>query len=380
MRSATPVKSTTTVHVVERMIPGGIETLVLDMVHELTGRHIILSLGGTVEELIAGWPVLERERGHFEALNRGPGMSLKVIREVRASLVAHKADTVYLHHIGPLLYGGVAARLARVKTIVHVEHDAWHYDQGRRWPLARALFALVRPHRIAVSADIAERMKVRDPSAAITVIPPGIDMRRYMPTDKLAARTRLGLGSDLLLIGTTGRLVPVKGQAVLLDAFALLRRNGGRINGRDVGLVMIGDGPERSALEARARALGVAHVTHFLGLRADVPDILPALDVFCLPSFNEGLPRSLLEAQAAGVPVVSSDVGGCKHAVCPTTGRLVPPNEPEALARALTDILCDPDGTPNTRAFVEDRYSLATTLAAYARVVQPESLTCSMPS
>lgn len=380
MRSAASPKSTTTVHVVERMIPGGIETLVLDMVHELPGRHVILSLGGTVDELVAGWPVLERERGHFEALNRGPGMSLKVIREVRACLIAHKADTVYLHHIGPLLYGGIAARLARVKTIVHVEHDAWHYDEGRRWPLARALFALIRPHRIAVSSDIADRMKARDPSASITVIPPGIDMRRYVPTDKLAARKRLGLGSDLLLIGTTGRLVPVKGQRVMLDAFALLRRNGGRVHGRDVGLVIIGDGPERLALEARARELGVAHVTHFLGLRADVPEILPALDVFCLPSFNEGLPRSLLEAQAAGVPVVSSDVGGCRHAVCPATGRLVPPNEPEALARALTDVLSGPDGAPNTRAFVEDRYSLATTLAAYARVVQPESLTCSMPS
>ncbi|NOU06670.1 MAG: glycosyltransferase [Hyphomicrobiaceae bacterium] len=380
MRSAAPPNSTTTVHVVERMIPGGIETLVLDMVHELPGRHIILSLGGTVDELIAGWPVLERERGHFEALNRSPGLSLKVIPEVRARLLAHKADTVYLHHIGPLLYGGIAGRLARVKTIVHVEHDAWHYDEGRRWPLARSLFALVRPRRVAVSTDIAERMKARDPAAAITVIPPGIDMRRYLPTDKVAARKRLGLSSDLLLIGTTGRLVPVKGQSVLLEAFALLRRNSRRLDGRDVGLVIIGDGPERRALEATARDLGVAHVTHFLGLRADVPDILPALDVFCLPSFNEGLPRSLLEAQAAGVPVVSSDVGGCKHAVCPMTGRLVPPNDPVALAHALAEILSGPDCTPNTRAFVEDRYSLATTLAAFARVVQPENLKCSMPS
>lgn len=380
MRIAAPSHPTTTVHIVERMIPGGIETLVLDMVHALPGRHIILSLGGTVDELVTGWPVLERERGHFEALNRAPGLSLKVIQEVRARLIAHQADTVYLHHIGPLLYGGIAARLARVKSIIHVEHDAWHYDEGRRWQLARVLFALVRPYRVAVSSDIAERMKVRDPHAVITVIPPGIDMTRYAPTDKFAARQRLGLSPNLLLIGTTGRLVPVKGQTVLLEAFALLRRNGGRIGDRDLGLVIIGDGPERSALEARARELGVAHVTHFLGLRADVPEILPALDVFCLSSFNEGLPRSLLEAQAAGVPVVSSDVGGCKHAVCPTTGRLVPPNEPEALAHALNDVLCGPNGTPKTRAFVEDRYSLATTLAAYARVIQPESLPCSMPS
>ena len=234
--------------------------------------------------------------------------------------------------------------------------------------------------RIAsASADIADRMTARDPHAHLTVIPPGIDMSRFAPADKSTARQRLGLAPDALLIGTTGRLVPVKGQAVLIDAFARLKATTGAIGGRDVQLVVIGDGPERAALEARARDLGVATATHFLGLRADVPDILPALDVFCLPSFNEGLPRSILEAQAAGVPVVSSDVGGCKHAVCPTTGLLVPPNDPEQLAQALHDILAGPDRTRKTRAFV-DRYSLATTLAAYSRIFQPESMPCSMPS
>ena len=94
MRSAASPALETTVHIVERMIPGGIETLVLDMVHSLPGQHVILSLGGTVDELIAGWPVLERERGHFEALNRQPGLSLKVILDVRKRLIAHQAQAV----------------------------------------------------------------------------------------------------------------------------------------------------------------------------------------------------------------------------------------------------------------------------------------------
>ena len=366
----------TTVHVVERMIPGGIETLVLDMVHALPGRHVILSLGGTVDELVAGWPVLDRERDHFEALNRAPGVSVKVIRDVYRRLIAHRADTVYLHHIGPLIYGGLAARLARVKNIVHVEHDAWHYGEGRRWQLAKLLFQIVRPHRVAVTSEIAVELKKRDQNTDVTVIPPGIDMSRFRPGNKLDARRRIGLDPQALLIGTTGRLVAVKGQSVLLDAFAKLRKAPGSINDRQIELVIIGDGPERAALEQRARELGVLQATHFLGLRADVPEILPALDVFCLPSFNEGLPRSVLEAQAAGVPVVSSDVGGCKHAVCPTTGKLVKPNDPSALADALQQILIMPNVAGKSRAFVEDHYSLSQALAAYTRILHPKALPC----
>lgn len=355
-------------HIVERMAPGGIETLVLDMVHETPGRHVIISLQGTTDSLIAGWPALEAERGRLQGFDRGGGLDAKLILKLRSYLREIGATTVIAHHIGPLLYGGLAARAAGIGNIIHVEHDAWHYANDRRRRLAKGLFALIRPHRVAVSNEIAQRIAAWDPKSRLTVIPPGIDMRRFRQRDRARARELLGVDTTSPVIGTAGRLVEVKGQTFLIEALAAVNA-ARRARGLASAIVMIaGDGPEREKLEAAAAAHGVSGELVLLGHRDNLPDILPAFDVFALPSLNEGLPRSVLEAQAAGLPVVASDVGDLKSAVCPATGRLVPAGDSRALAAALTDVLDRPEGAASARAFVENKFSLTATLAAYARL------------
>ena len=193
-------------------------------------------------------------------------------------------------------------------------------------------------------------------------------MDLYRPRDKTTARTRLGLPAGVPVIGTSGRLAPVKAQVMLIEALALLRQRAEPTHLPQV--VIVGEGPERPALEARAAALGLSAAVHLLGHRDDLPEILPAFDVYCLPSLNEGLPRAVLEAQAVGLPVVASNVGALADAVCPASGRLVPPSDPAVLALALAEALARPIDPIIPRAFVETRYGLAQTLRAFEHLVK----------
>jgi glycosyltransferase involved in cell wall biosynthesis len=345
------------VHIVERMAPGGIETLVLDLVRHGEGAAHVFSLSGGKAELLAQWPALRASEARLVTFGRRSGTSPALPLRLAARLRALRPRSVFVHHIGPLLYGGLAARLARVPVLVHVEHDAWHYEDERHRRLAAWGYRLLRPASVAVSGQIRDRVQAFRPWPEMQVVPPGVDMARFRIGDGAASRARLGLDPRARVIGTVGRLVPVKGHGVLIEALAALPE--------DAHLVLAGDGPERPALEALAARLGLGRRVTFLGHRDDPEAVLPAFDVFCLPSLAEGLPRSVLEAQACGVPVVASDVGGLGEAVCPHTGRLVVAGDGEALPAALASVLARPRQPDITRAFIEGRYSLSRTLAAF---------------
>ncbi len=134
--------------------------------------------------------------------------------------------------------------------------------------------------------------------------------------------------------------------------------------------VFIGDGPLRTALQEQAQALGIAQRVHVLGRRDDVPALLSQLDIFVLTSRSEGMSNTILEAMATGLPVVATAVGGTPEMVLDgETGRLVPPDDPEALERALTPLLID--AAPRrrmgqqARRRVESRFSLPAMVQAY---------------
>ena len=348
-------------HVVEHMAPGGIETLALDLVRGSDGAARVISLAGKTAELAEAWPALAQISRIVEGMDGGGGPRPVLVRRLAKRLRALRARAVVLHHIGPLLYGGLAARLAGVPAIIHVEHDVWHYDAHPRHRfLTRLTERLVRPHHVALSDSAAATLREIIPRARIEVIPTGIDLSRFTPQGREPARTALGLKPGDLAIGTVGRLVPVKGHAHLLDAFA-------RLDSGDARLFIVGDGPEAKALRAQADALGMGLRAVFLGHRDDVAELLPGLDLFVLPSLAEGLPRTLLEAQACGVPAVATRVGSVVDAVCSESGILVPPADPDALAGALADALaCGWRVSP--RDFVKRRYDWQRTLAAYERI------------
>lgn len=345
------------VHIVERMAPGGIETLVLDLVRGGTGRDTIFSLQATRSELAERWTALDNLDGALEGFGRRPGIHPGLSLALARRLAARRPGAVFVHHMGPLLYGGSAAFMAGVPRLVHVEHDAWHYAEAGSRTLMRWCARAFRPKLVAVSEEVARTLGEILPGRAIRVVAPGIDTGRFVPAARREARLRLGCDPDVTLVGSAGRLVPVKGHVHLIDALASLPAT--------VEAVIAGDGPERDTLLGRATARGVADRVHLLGHRDDLETFYPALDLFCLPSLAEGLPRTVLEAQSCGVPVVASDVGGLQQAICPSSGRLVPPADSARLAAAILDLLRRDHDPASTRSFVIERFSWSQTLAAY---------------
>jgi glycosyltransferase involved in cell wall biosynthesis len=161
----------------------------------------------------------------------------------------------------------------------------------------------------------------------------GIDPARFRRrTPRPLARQRLGIPADgSLLVGGMGRLGPIKGFEYLIDAVARLRAEG-----RAVRLLLAGDGPLRTSLEELARQTGAAGWVHFVGFQPDPQAVLDALDVFALSSLSEAFPYVILEAMAAELPCVGSDVGGVPELIAAgSTGLLVPPRDRAALASAL---------------------------------------------
>jgi glycosyltransferase involved in cell wall biosynthesis len=173
----------------------------------------------------------------------------------------------------------------------------------------------------------------------VTAIHNGIDVAKFsdMAGAARAIRSEFGLGADDVLIVTVARLVWFKGLHELLDAAALVLARFGNVR-----FLIAGSGPQHDELEAKARALKIGDRVILAGERRDVPGILAAADIFALSSVSEGLPISILEAMAAGAPVVATDVGGIAELVEDgTSGYLAPKRDPTAFAERLCLLVSD---------------------------------------
>ena len=227
-----------------------------------------------------------------------------------------------------------------VPAIPHVitMHGGRYYaDRLRRRLAMRAAIAL-SGRTVAVSSRLARQIG-RDlwiPSSRIATIANGV---RFVPPERPTLREELRLGPHDRLLVSVGNLYPVKGHQHLIDALALLSGRHPTLH-----LAIGGRGELADALATRARHKGVAGRVHLLGLRADVPAVLAAADVFVLPSLSEGLPLALLEAMFAGRPIVATDVGEVSVALAHgEAGVLVEAGNPPALAAALDRLLSDPE-------------------------------------
>lgn len=254
-------------------------------------------------------------------------------RALRQTMRRTQTEVVLANSAFSFLASVFAAKLAR-RPIVWWEHNATLPGDG----VVRRMIR--HADRIAVvSAEIRAQFVALDPTAAskITVIHNGVDGEKFCPSHELRGEIRRTLGWDdsVRVVGTVGRLAPEKGTEYFVQAANEIAR-------ADAGarFLIVGDGPERAALEALANP----DVVRFVGKRDDVAAWLNAMDVFVLSSLADAFPLSVLEAMACRLPVIASNVGGLPEIVVDgKTGLLVPPRDVGALARAMASLLGDPE-------------------------------------
>lgn len=324
-------------HVVDTLATGGLERFVTDLAiaqhragHAVRVFSVLRSEGFRAELEAAGVPVVSGDKR--------PGLDLGVLRRLRA--VARSVDVVHSHNFVPNYYAALAL-LGASSALVNTCHNMGSRLVARRlrW-LYRASLARTRAV-VAVGAQVRERL-VADgivPARLAGMVRNGVPMARFDDGRgrRAAARARLGLPADALVVGCVGRLVALKNHALLLAQLPALAARLPTLR-----LVLLGDGPLRDALSSQARDLGLDARVLLAGARADVADLLPAFDVFALPSRTEGLSIALIEACATGLAVVASAVGGNVEIVDDDhTGLLVPADDGPALAAALARLLGD---------------------------------------
>ena len=270
----------------------------------------------------------------LEAVPKRPGFDLSLVPRLAARFRQLRTTVVHTHNPQPIIYAAPAARLVGA-GVVHTKHGV-NPDVGRRLWLRRRGASFSHTF-VAVSEETArEALRNKEVSPRkLRVILNGIDPGRFRPNQEAASavRSALRIDTSAAVLGTVGRLCAVKNQSLLLRSAAPLLHEG-------AWLIVVGDGPDREALETLAAQLGISERIRWLGERIGVPDLLASMNVFALPSQSEGLPLVILEAMATGLPVVATAVGGVSSVVDEgETGFLVDAGDESAMRERLRQLL-----------------------------------------
>ncbi|MDF2152226.1 glycosyltransferase [Vibrio sp. CAU 1672] len=348
------------VHIVQHLAPGGLETLVMEMLKfsPEPGSVLVVSLEGQKTIALRHWGRLAEFESQLLFMNKSGGVSIRHITQLTRLLKQLRPEVVHTHHLGPLFYGGLAARLAGVPNLVHTEHDAWHLNNAKSFHLQSLLFKITQPKVVADARKVARQLQIKFPFVDVNTIHNGVDCQRFVAGDRIDARHNFNLPPSAKIIGTAGRLETVKGHEILIQALSRLHE--------DTHLAIAGSGSQKAALTSLVDRLGLNDRVSFLGLVSNMPLFYQALDVFCLPSRNEGFPLSTLEAQACDIPCVASDVGAVKETLCPLSGEAVLPNQVEILALALSKQL--QRQPPSPRDFVTRHFDIRKMVARYCQL------------
>jgi glycosyltransferase involved in cell wall biosynthesis len=339
---------------------GGAESVALALArHQRALGHVVtvISLRAYPEGVLRE----EFAAGGMETLTiaRRDGFDPSVSPRLAALLARRGTHLVHTHNYQPLIYGGLAGWMARI-PVVHTKHGVAADGTRRKW--VSAVAGRFPDAFVAVSEDTAGVAVARGAVSRkrLQVLPNGVDTDaiRPRPERRGSARRRLAIPDGGLVIGTVGRLQPVKNHRMLVEAAApLLPRHGAH-------LVLVGTGDEEDQLRELVSRLRVERWVVFAGQRRDMAEILPAFDVFALPSRSEGHPLAAVEAMAAGLPVVATAVGGVPELVHDrVTGLLSAEGDVGAFRRSLSLLLEDRGLAARlgheARAAIERDYSVA---------------------
>jgi glycosyltransferase involved in cell wall biosynthesis len=326
---------------------------------------------------------------HVPLANATRAMSLRrdaaALVELRRRFVELRPDIVHTHNPKPGVYGRLAARAARVPVIVNTVHGLYATPEDRLakrvvvYSLERVAATCSHAELVQNVEDIAVLRRLRIPESKLAVLGNGVDLGRFGPVTDLAVRAQVrrgwGVADDALVVGAVGRLVLEKGYRELFEAWATVR-----CDHPDAELVVIGptDDDKADALPPDVVDLAERHGVRLVGHRDDIEDCYRAMDLYVLASHREGFPRSAMEAAASGLPIVATDIRGCRQVVDDgVTGVLVPVRSPTGLAAAISALLADPDrraamsaaATERARTHFDQQRVIDLTLATYDRLL-----------
>ena len=314
------------VQLVENLELGGLERLAVDLAiaQQQAGHQAIVyclhGSGPLAQSLeAAGIPVV--------AFSKAPGFSLGTVLRMARRMRSDRVDVVHGHNPGVHHYAALAARLSGVPVCINTRHSA---ATSKSLPYQERYFRWVKPltSHVVFVCDYVGRLlepQLGYPAAKCSVILNGIPLAGF-----LARPASPGSRLPRIRFGTIGRLVPAKGHSILIDAFALVCRSAPAAE-----LSIFGYGSLAGELAAQIARLGLEGRVRLEGRTDDSPGALRDLDVFVLSSVNEGLPLVILEAMAAGLPILSTSVGGIPEVLPKESAWLCPPGDAEALAAAM---------------------------------------------
>ncbi|HET9463033.1 MAG TPA: TIGR03088 family PEP-CTERM/XrtA system glycosyltransferase [Thiobacillus sp.] len=365
------------VHIVHRFDTGGMENGMVNLFNALPPehyRHTVVALTdySDFRRRITAQPV------GFHALHRAPGHGFGWTVRLWKLLRQLNPDLVHTRNLAALEAQFVAAA-AGVRATVHGEHGRDVFDlYGQNWKynlLRRAAQPFVSNY-IAVSRDLETwlRLAIRVPPRKVHQVYNGVDSEKFRPRE--GARPDLlppGFADrESIVFGSVGRMAEVKDYPMLARAFIQLVHQRPERAAR-ARLVIVGGGPARATCLALLQAAGMAHLAWLPGERDEIADIMQGLDVFVLPSKNEGISNTILEALASGLPVIATAVGGNVELVeAGVNGMLVQPGDVAGMAQALLGYLDAPariaEHGENARQQAVQRFSIPVMAEAYATV------------
>lgn len=352
---------------------GGLERRIAHLLNHLP-RNQFSSCLICINRNGSAWDWVERRDVAVYELHKPPGNHLGIIWQLRALLRHQQIQIVHSHNWGTLVETAVAARGLQGCHHVHTEAGSvlgsdhpgnikrWIRARLMRWALSRVVAVVVPAYETAervVNIDLRCRNKIR-------IITSGIPPTVRGETERVVIRTGLGISPADWVLGSVGRLCQVKNFTMAIKAVSLLAHEGFPVH-----LLLVGDGPERESLQESAVAHQVASRVHLVGRQSNVARYLSAIDIYLNTSWSEGLSQALIEAAAAGLPLIVTDVGDHKAFVGtdPVCGHVIPPGDVSALATKVRQLIQDENerhyyGQMARRRY-EQQYSLAKMISTY---------------
>ena len=365
------------VHIVQHFGTGGLENGVVNLLNHMPVdryRHAVVCLDNFTDFRHRLW----RDDVRFFALHKRPGKDFGLYRRLYNMLRALKPDLVHTRNLSTL-EGQFVAAAAGVPARVHGEHGRDVFDlYGKNWKY-NVLRKMARPlihHYITVSKDLAQWLvnTVGVAPERISQIYNGVDSLNFQPRQQM--RKQIGPNGFMrgpeIVVGSVGRMAEVKDFPTLVQSFLLLLKHKPELS-KCLRLVIVGEGGSRAKCLQMLHAANAEHLAWLPGERADIAEIMRALDIFVLPSLGEGISNTILEAMASGLPVIATEVGGNPELVEQNvTGKLISPGNAEDLAQAILGYIENQELIREhgrmARAKIEAGFSMEAMVKNYLRV------------